>query len=398
MEFMEQKIGSILDDESAMSLALKLARRGWGRVSPNPLVGCVVLDSQNKLLSVGAHLQLGGSHAEVEALNPLSPSQLHGAKVYVTLEPCAHFGRTPPCAQTLAKWPLKEVVYGSLDPNPKVAGKGLQILREAGISVRRLSQFTQRCQELAEHFFVSHVHKRTFVSLKMALSLDSQMASASGDSRWITGAQARNYAHFLRAGHDALMVGSSTVLQDDPNLNIRYQEGGEYRFRDLRKKVFVLDYEAKVLRAQFEEARGLNLFKHHGQEHLHFFTDPKHLKGLKLPDSALQIHTLKKLPDLGPVLDQMWQASVQSLMVEGGPRLIKSFIEQKKFDRLYLFYAPLILGSASGRSPTEGIRMERMTQGLRLEPFRVRKLGSDVVLTTRREVPKYVSDSEDTIS
>jgi diaminohydroxyphosphoribosylaminopyrimidine deaminase/5-amino-6-(5-phosphoribosylamino)uracil reductase len=247
----------------AMQLAIDEAAKGLPFVSPNPAVGCVVLDADGGFLSSGYHQKYGEAHAEVNAVKGLSETDLQQAQVYVTLEPCAHQGKTPSCARMLAKHPLQRVVYGLRDPNPLVSGKGAQILREAGIDCMLFHEcagpgLEAELEEVCEAFLWNQRHNRLFVSLKVAASLDGKIALASGESKWITGAASREFAHWLRASHDATLIGVGTLLRDDPALDIRHPEIQK------TNQVVVLDSQAQGLRRSDE----LKMIKTHRPENL----------------------------------------------------------------------------------------------------------------------------------
>ena len=240
----EDKIWTLRE---AMLLAIAEGSKGAGWVSPNPQVGCVILSSSGRLLSTGFHRKYGGPHAEVWALKALEKaSDLEGAIVVVTLEPCAHEGKTPSCAKALAKLPISKVVYGLVDPNPLVAGQGLDIIRNAGIKVECITEFfpelTAPLEQLCEHFLMNQNQKRPFVSLKVATSLDGIMAMKGGESQWISGPESRARVQFLRATHDAVLVGSGTILVDNPRLNSR---DSNYEGKD-PNKVIILDRRGRL--------------------------------------------------------------------------------------------------------------------------------------------------------
>lgn len=387
-----------------MALAVEEGRKGWGRVSPNPLVGCVILSPAGQLLSAGAHLRYGEAHAEANALKPFlsrpaqsDPEALRGARIFVTLEPCAHQGKTPSCARALAQLPVAEVIYGALDPNPLVQGKGLAILNEAGIKTRiACDESRWECEDLAEHFLINFREKRPFVSLKIAASLDSQMASANGESQWITSSEARDFGHFLRAGHDGILVGARTLMADNSMLNIRIPG-----FDDLTtKKIFVLDPGGRSLSLLSSSGSKLKLLSAHAPQNLHFLVGSSvPSSGSSVPGSSpgssanfpkdINIHAMGNPYDLSLVLDYVWQNSVRSLLVESGPSLTSSFIDKLLYDRVYLLQAPILLGGGSGRSYSQQVSMKGIAEKQNLGPLRVKQLGPDVLITARRMNSNY---------
>jgi diaminohydroxyphosphoribosylaminopyrimidine deaminase/5-amino-6-(5-phosphoribosylamino)uracil reductase len=346
--------GVPLTDEQAMQLALREARKGAGFVSPNPQVGCVILNSENQLVSFGYHKKFGGPHAEIEALQNLKPEGLRGARVFVTLEPCAHEGKTPSCAKALAQLPLKEVIYGLVDPNPLVSGQGAEILQSAGIKTTLYQgELTQDLEEVCEHFLVNFREKRPFFSLKVAASLDGQMALASGESQWITGEEARQHAHYLRAIHEATLVGQGTLKADNPSLNIRHPCFPQKS----NKVIIVLGSEYSHLRAE-----KLNVLKTHDSDEVFF---------LERKGDGYRILNWNKSNQLAPTNGQSeydlnftrrqdGRPLASSILIEGGARVLSSFICEKRADRLYLFQAPILLGAKGGKPWTQDVIISSM--------------------------------------
>lgn len=367
-----------LSGSEAMKLAIQEALKGAGSVSPNPLVGCVVLDSANRFLSKGYHARWGKDHAEVDAIKKLSPMELKGAQVFVTLEPCAHQGKTPSCAKMLAALPIQKVIYGLGDPNPLVSGAGKKILLNARIQTLEFKEtnaqdkeeIIQSLEELAEHFFCNMRLKRPFVSIKVAASLDAVMALNTGESKWITGDQARSFAHYLRAYHDAVVVGADTLTIDDPQLNIRLKN-----FSHLPKKVVILDKHGRS--ADFLAQS--QLLKVHAAENIHILSFKD--RPQSLPGGLLWHNQTEAKPAEG--LQILWDQGIRSLLVEGGAKAISSFINNNLADRLYYFQAPVILGGKTGRIWTEQVSIGSMSDRKELRNIRRRLLGSDWLVTGR---------------
>ena len=339
--------------EQAMQLAIEEAYKGTPFVSPNPPVGCVVLDKNGNFLKAGHHEKFGGPHAEVHAVQGLSAEQLRGAHVIVTLEPCAHEGKTPSCAKMLAKLPIAQVTYGLVDPNPQVAGQGAQILVAAGIKVQIFSsadpdldkEIKIQLEEVCEAFLKNFREKKIFVALKVASSLDGQIALKNGESKWITGERSREYVHYLRACYDAVITGSGTVSLDDPAMNIRHPEIKK------ENKVVVLDSEGKLL-SNFADLRlaKTHSFRNliwcvaaemHAQLHANF----KHMEECPL---ILSLKTqVSGEFDLEDLLSQLWDLGLRSAMIEAGGTTASAFLRAKIVDRLYLFQAPTLLGAGA---------------------------------------------------
>ncbi len=359
--------------EQAMKLAIQEAYKGVGFTSPNPLVGCVILDSKDRFLSKGYHARVGQPHAEVNALKGLSHEVLQGAKVYVTLEPCAHEGRTPSCAKALAQLPLREVIYGLKDPNPLVAGQGAEIIRKAGIEAKEYPALKNELEELAEHFLWNFREKKVFVSAKVASSLDGQLALATGESKWITDETSREVSHILRAAHDAIMVGANTVAADNPSLNVRAPG-----FENKKMKVIVLDSDALCL----ARADKLKLSQIHDPADVCFaisdqISNPPNPWGAQvigLPAKGLGL-------DLDILLTKLWDLGIRSLFVEGGAHVLSSIISERKAQRLYLFQAPMILGAKSGKAWTEQVSISSMGGRIALANQQFITLSRDLFFT-----------------
>jgi diaminohydroxyphosphoribosylaminopyrimidine deaminase/5-amino-6-(5-phosphoribosylamino)uracil reductase len=362
-----------MTDEDAMRLAIQEAYRGLGFVSPNPLVGCVILDSQSRFLAKGFHAQYGESHAEIQALKSLKTEDLKGAKVFVTLEPCAHQGKTPACAKTLAQLPIQKLVYGLIDPNPLVAGLGLEILKAAGIEVTEFQGLKAQLEEVCEHFLWNFRQQKVFVSLKVASSLDGQLALKTGESKWITDETSRQVAHLLRAAHDAILVGANTVLVDNPSLDIR-----SGILRPKTSKVIILDPKAVCL----SQIKQLQLMKVHHPRDVYFVISDQ----ISSPPNSENVQVIK-LPDLGLGLDlnllltKLWQDGIRSLLVEGGAQVLSSFISESKAQRMYLFQAPMILGAKSGKAWTEQVNIGSMAGRISLKNQQFIPLATDLLIT-----------------
>jgi diaminohydroxyphosphoribosylaminopyrimidine deaminase/5-amino-6-(5-phosphoribosylamino)uracil reductase len=385
---------------AAMRLAVSEAFKGAGFTEPNPLVGCVVLDSQNRFLSRGFHRKIGGAHAEVEALKNLSAQDLKGAKVIVTLEPCAHEGRTGSCAKMLASLGVDEVVFGLIDPNPKVSGQGVQILKAAGKKVSsfipfagidycfegdvswtqaRIESWRSILEQTCEHFLVNQAQKRAFVSLKVASSLDGQMALQSGESQWITSPMCRQEGHYLRAFHQATLVGSKTLIMDDPQLNVRHPE-----FPNFKNKAVVLNQSGEILKSSNNQ----KLFAAHDPEDIYVVVGES--SGVRNSEAAQVLVAPEGAGglQLKSVFELLFQAGINSVLVEGGARVLGQCLEQGLADRLYLFQAPILMGSSFGRSWSEGLHISRMSEKITLRNQIVKRFGPDIMITGRLTMSK----------
>ena len=360
----------IISSNQAMRLAIAEAKKGHGWVSPNPVVGCVILSRDGYLVSVGYHKKLGGPHAEVEALRAVKdPALLEGAHVFVTLEPCSHYGRTPPCAEALSKLPLSEVTFGLLDPNPKVSGRGAERVRSAGI---KCTQFTgdkeieRELQDLAEIFLYNQRQQKTFVSLKVATSLDGRMTMKSGESKWITGEVARSFSHHLRAQYDAVLIGKRTFLEDDPSLNIRLPG-----FEGYQNTVVIIDPRGecspRLKSSKLAETRPL--------EKIWIATYED------VPAGPHVLHVRKNASgkmDLSHLLELLWQKDVKSVFVEGGAHTFAAFLEKQLVQRLHLFMAPTLIGGSHGVSWTEHFGSDQFSERRMTSDLTPVHLGRDL--------------------
>lgn len=329
-----------LTPAQALALAIDEAYTGWGRVSPNPLVGCVVLNLEGHLIGKGAHLRYGGPHAEINAIQGLAPKTLRGAHVFVTLEPCAHVGQTPACAVTLAKLPIASVTYGTLDPFPKVSGKGIEILANSNKIVNFIPEMEEACKELAEIFLYHVQNKKPFVSIKAAVTKEGYISTGNASSTWITSELSRQYVHYLRAGYDAIVVGRKTIEIDNPNLNIRLQG-----FEDIKNKVVILDPKGKLL----SNLKNKNVFKVHNPNDIIVVVE----KGIGAGSgiTTLEIPLKNGVFDLDILLTELYEMGICSLFVEGGAQTFDQFIEQKAVQRVYIFesQAPLSVPEGTAR-------------------------------------------------
>jgi len=404
-------INSELSDDQAMSFALEMAEKGLGWVSPNPAVGCVILNKNNRLIGYGYHEKFGGPHAEINALRGLTLEQLQGARVFVTLEPCSHYGKTPPCAEALAKLPIQEVIYGLQDPNPKVQGKGLDLIQRAGIKVKAYSKLHNELEKVCEHFLKNMREQGVFVTLKAAVSLDGKLALKNGQSQWITGEESRIEAHRLRAFHDTILIGVNTFLSDNPSLNIRHPN-----FNTKTNYVVVLDPTGRGIK----HIKLSKLYSVHKPENIIWVVSSE-IKATTTPlnninknsldstnqNSTFELNKLQILSELGvkiifinkfkssisntdnflnlnELLQKLWELSIRSVLVEGGAATMSSFINQKCADRVSLFVAPMIVGDLSGLSWASQINpIEQLSQSVSLGPMDISKRGQDLFLSAR---------------
>jgi diaminohydroxyphosphoribosylaminopyrimidine deaminase/5-amino-6-(5-phosphoribosylamino)uracil reductase len=356
------------DDVTYMRQALRLAREGAGYVSPNPLVGCVIVKA-GQVVGQGYHQRFGGPHAEVYALQAAG-RQAQGAVLYVNLEPCSHTGKTPPCVEAILRAGIGRVVMALRDPNPLVAGGGLARLHAAGIPVT-LGVCEAEARELNEAFLKYITTQRPFVTLKCAMTLDGKIATRSGASRWITGPVARQEVHRLRHATDALLVGIGTVLQDDPQLTTRLSERpGVNPLRVVVDSTLRLPLQARV--ADTTACRTLVATTVHAAS----------AQQQRLQAQGLEIVTLPAYDDgrvaLEALLQHLGTRSIASVLVEGGATLSAALLQRRLVDKALFFVAPKIIG-ADGISVVGACGVEHMEQVIRLRDLQGCKLGEDML-------------------
>ncbi|MBW2621941.1 MAG: bifunctional diaminohydroxyphosphoribosylaminopyrimidine deaminase/5-amino-6-(5-phosphoribosylamino)uracil reductase RibD, partial [Deltaproteobacteria bacterium] len=316
-------------DEKMMALALKEARRGWGRTSPNPMVGAVV-SKGNQVISRGYHARAGKNHAEVVALMKAG-ALARGAVLYVTLEPCHHQGRTPPCTQAILEAGVKRVIIGAFDPNPRVTGGGAKFLADSGVEVT-VDVLGVRCRELNE-FYNKHITTGLpFVLLKSAATLDGRVATVTGDSRWVTGEKARALVHRLRDGVDAILVGRGTVEKDDPSLNTRLP--GQRRERDPIRLILDTQLKLPVTARVFNPETGGRTIIACGPNppvnRVRVF-EKAGIEVLSLPLAAGRV-------SLSRLLEKLGQRDMQSVLIEGGAEVNSSALLTEKIVDKILFF------------------------------------------------------------
>lgn len=321
---MNRKNGDFLSyDEKYMRLAMQLAGNAIGRTSPNPLVGAVIV-KDNRVVGCGWHRKAGTPHAEVHALNQAG-ELAQGADVYVTLEPCAHYGKTPPCSKALVEAKVKNVYGGLLDVNPKVAGKGFKILEDAGIHVE-YGFLQDELRKQNEVFFKWIEHKKPFIVLKAAMTLDGKIATATGQSKWITNETSRAYGYKLRDIYDGIMVGINTVIEDNPMLTARV-DGGKNPIRIVVDSSLKIDINANVV--QDKSAKTIVATTDKADKD----------KILKLQAQDVDVIVVDKdendKVDIEKLLDILGQQNICSILVEGGATLSGSFVAKKLVDKVY---------------------------------------------------------------
>jgi diaminohydroxyphosphoribosylaminopyrimidine deaminase/5-amino-6-(5-phosphoribosylamino)uracil reductase len=358
--------------EKFMKAALGFARKGLGKTSPNPAVGAVIA-RRGQVVAAGFHRKAGGAHAEVEALNQLRGTARRGDTLYVTLEPCNHFGRTPPCTQAILEKGIRKVVVGMRDPNPHVTGGGCDYLSGQGVEVVT-GVLEAECRRLNE-WFVTYVTKgRPFVIAKTALTLDGWTATSTGHSRWVTNERSREWVHRLRHQVDGILVGVGTVMADDPLLNTRLKKGGgKDPVRIIVDTHLIIPVNARVLAHP------------HGSETLIAVSEdvpPRHLERLKTKGISFLVCPKKEgRIDLIALMDMLGKRSITSVLLEGGATLMGAMIREKLVDKFCIFKAPKILGGSDGRPMALGQGPSKMDQSIPLKDIRIKRFGDDLLIT-----------------
>jgi diaminohydroxyphosphoribosylaminopyrimidine deaminase / 5-amino-6-(5-phosphoribosylamino)uracil reductase len=363
--------------DSYMRLALRLARRGYGTSSPNPMVGAVLVKG-GKVIGGGWHHRAGEPHAEIEALcDALERGhRVVGATLYVTLEPCSSQGRTPPCTDAIQAAGIKRVVAGATDPNPRHRGRGFRILERAGLAVTH-GVMSAECARLNEAFNHWIVQRTPLVTVKAGMTLDGKIATAAGESRWITGEKARAYGMKLRQGMDAILVGINTVLADNPSLTVRIQES---KLQSHRLRRIVLDakgrtpLDAKIVSDEWAAWTTIVLSESAPRRRIAALA--KRANVLVAPSAEGKIN----LPWL---LKRLGSQNVTSLLVEGGGEVNASFLLQGLAQRVVFFYAPMILGGRDSRRAVAGDGAQTLAESLSLTGLEWRRLGPDWLLRAR---------------
>ncbi len=355
-------------DEFFLAKCLALARRGAGKVSPNPMVGCVIVHD-GKIIGRGWHKQYGGPHAEVHAICSVKDeSLLAHSTLYVNLEPCSHFGKTPPCADLIIEKKIPRVVIGCIDANRKVAGKGIRKLKEAGIEVR-VGVLQEESEQLNEAFLKAHRRHLPFVALKLAQSLDGRIATKTKDSKWITSETARAYAHSLRNYYDAVMVGSRTALADNPDLTVRLVAGRN-------PKRILLDRQLRVpLQANIfsKDAPTLVFTSRINKRH------PK-VKALeKIGVKVLFVGEKSESLNLLDVMRLLHEEQILSVMVEGGAQLFASLIKAGLCDKLHAFIAPKLIGG-DGLASIGEFGLKKVADSIDLKNTSIKVLSDCIIV------------------
>ena len=344
---------------------LKIASKGEGQVSPNPLVGAVLIDGDGNFISSGYHQKCGEAHAEVNAINA-AEKNVKGATIAVNLEPCSHYGKTPPCADLIIKSGIKRVIIGMQDPNPKVDGGGIKKLQDAGIEVI-CGVLEDKCKKLNEIFITNQTKQKPFVAIKTATTADGKIATANGDSKWITCEKSRKYVHKLRNKYDAILTSSNTVLADNPQMTCRIKNGRN-PIRVLVDRCLKTDFSSKIY-----ENNGAKVFIAVDENIKKLPQTPNYIEFIKCP-------VVKGNLDLAFLLNKLFEKGIMSILVEAGGTFNGALLKTGMVDKIYHFYAPKILGDNRAISFVSGFSPQKIKKSLQYKIGSLKKFENDIMV------------------
>lgn len=357
-------------NEIYMKTALELAKKGEGKVNPNPLVGAVIV-KEEKIIAKGYHKKFGEEHAEINAINNLKESA-KGATMYVTLEPCSYFGKTPPCVDAIIKEEIGKVVIGTLDPNPLVSGKGVKILKDNGISVV-VGVLENECVEINEVFMKFIKTKTPFVLMKSAMTLDGKIATYTGNSKWITSEESRLNSHKLRNKLSAIMVGINTVINDNPKLTCRI-ENGRNPIRIIVDSKLRIPLESNVLKIN----------KKKNDKVIIATTLNANEKKIELLESrgvtVLKFNEKNRHVDLSELMLKLGEMNIDGILLEGGGTINFSALEEGIVDKVMIYIAPVLFGGKDAKTPVEGKGIEEISEKIKLKDIKISNVGDDVLV------------------
>ncbi|ASF40958.1 bifunctional diaminohydroxyphosphoribosylaminopyrimidine deaminase/5-amino-6-(5-phosphoribosylamino)uracil reductase [Halobacillus halophilus] len=365
-------------DEQYMKTAIQMAGETVGQTSPNPSVGAIVI-KDNELVGLGVHVKAGEAHAEVHALQ-MAGEKAKGAEIYVTLEPCSHYGKTPPCAKAIIDAGIKRVVIASHDPNPEVSGKGINMMREAGIEVET-NVLTEEADRLNKDFFHFIQTGEPYVRLKAAMSLDGKIATSTGESQWITGKEAREDGHTYRHISDAILVGIQTVLSDDPTLTTRIEGKGNNPIRVVFDSNLRIPLSSKLIQNQ-EAPTWIFTGKHASKNMVQKLQDVDHIRVIQQDVDQIDIHQ---------ALQYLGEQKVTSLLVEGGGTIADAFVRAGKVEETITYIAPKLIGGKDASSPVAGKGISELKNVPDYQVVSNEQIGEDIKIVSvrRREINVY---------
>ena len=359
-----------MTDQEYMLRAIQLAKKGEGWTNPNPMVGAVIV-KDGRIIGEGYHKKCGELHAERNAIASLTESA-EGATIYVTLEPCCHYGKTPPCTEAIIEQKIKKVVIGSRDPNPKVAGKGAQILRESGITVVQ-DFMREECDRLNPVFFHYITTKTPYVVMKYAMTLDGKIATKTGASKWITGEAARAEVQHMRHRYMGIMAGIGTVLADDPMLNVRV-EGWKSPIRILCDSGLRIPLDGQIVKSA---GKYRTIVAYADSENTEAKRKRLHEMGVETiccPDENNQV-------DLKKLMKYLGKEGIDSILLEGGGTLNDSALRAGIVQEVQAFIAPKLFGGMNSKTPVEGIGVRFPSEAVKLKCVDICQVGEDIRIT-----------------
>lgn len=351
-----------------MHRAIELAYKGAGYVSPNPMVGAVIVKN-GKIIGEGYHQKYGSNHAEVNALLN-STEDVTGADMYVTLEPCSHYGHTPPCAKTIVESKIKKVYIGSFDPNPKVAGRGIEILKNGGVEVETCVMENE-CNAINPIFFKYIKTKLPYVVMKSAMTLDGKISAYTGDSKWVTNEKSRQLVHQLRHKLKGIMVGINTILTDNPQLNCRIENC-------VNPIKIIVDSNLKI-------PLNSNVLKLENNNKCIVATTTNCDKNKKEQLIRKRIIIIETKPvdnkvDLNELMFKLGEMEIDSILLEGGGSLNFSMLQNKLVDKVMFFIAPKIIGGHKAKTPVEGFGIPIMNDAINIKNIKLKNIGTDILI------------------
>lgn len=353
--------------EKYMKKCIKLALKGEGKTSPNPLVGCVVLDKNGKEIATGYHKSYGAPHAEADALSKLG-DEARGGTLIVNLEPCSHHGKTPPCADLIIEKGIKTLVFGMKDPNPNVSGNGAQKCKNAGIEVIE-NVLRDECLKLNEIFIKNVTQKKVFVAIKTATTMDGKIATKTGDSKWITSEKARKEVQKIRNRYDAIMTTSSTIIKDNPSMTCRLKNG-KNPIKIILDRELKTSPDSKIYTSSGEKA------------YIFADEDLASSKTLATPTDVVVIkcktHNCKL--DLAFIFNLLFELGIRSVLVEAGGTLNGEVVSKDFADKIYHFVAPKILGDKEGISAFEGRNIDKISDTIDFQIENVYSFSPDILV------------------
>ncbi|WP_338471954.1 bifunctional diaminohydroxyphosphoribosylaminopyrimidine deaminase/5-amino-6-(5-phosphoribosylamino)uracil reductase RibD [Niallia sp. XMNu-256] len=357
------------NDYDFMKLALDLAATAKGKTNPNPLVGAVIV-KDGMVVGSGLHRKAGEPHAEVHAFR-MAGEHAKGATLYVTLEPCSHFGKTPPCALLVKESGVKRVVIAMKDPNPLVAGRGIKILEDAGIEVE-VGLLEEEAKKVNERFIHNMVHGTPFIISKIAMTLDGKIAAHTGHSKWVTGEESRRKVHYLRNEVDGILVGIGTVLADNPMLTTRLPQGGKNPVRIILDSKLQTPIDAKI--TDCSEAETWIFAKEGSEQEKARMLQEKGVQVLFVPEVEMGL-------DIHHILKVLFSKGITDVLVEGGSEVNGSFLRAGLINKFLMYVAPKILGGRHSLTPYTGVDVDSMDEAIAVDWDTIEQIGEDLLIT-----------------